>query len=114
VPEHLRNCVPTNDEIAKALYLKPLGADGRRAVRGRPGPSSPPAAADARDALASPLATRRPSRSWAAFADPGIGWLLAFFVVSVYAVMAVAFGDVDPFLKTAIPAWNPLEWDVTG
>ena len=28
VPEHLRNCVPTNDEIAQALYLKPLGATG--------------------------------------------------------------------------------------
>ena len=52
-------------------------------------------------------------RIWAAFAVPGIGWLVAFFVVSVYAVMAVAFGDVDPFLKTPIPAWNPLEWDVT-
>ena len=49
------------------------------------------------------------SRIWAAFAVPGIGWLVAFFVVSVYAVMAVAFGDVDPFLKTPIPAWNPLE-----
>ena len=50
---------------------------------------------------------------WAAFAAPGIGWLIAFFVVSVYAVMAVAFGDVDPFLKTSIPAWNPLQWDFT-
>jgi len=28
VPEHLRNCVPTNDEIAQALYLRPLGATG--------------------------------------------------------------------------------------
>ena len=28
VPEHLRNCVPTNDEISKALFLKPLGAEG--------------------------------------------------------------------------------------
>ena len=44
---------------------------------------------------------------------PGVGWLIAFFVVSVYAVMAVAFGDVDPFLKTSIPAWNPMEWDFT-
>ena len=47
------------------------------------------------------------------FAVPGVGWLIAFFVVSVYAVMAVAFGDVDPFLKTSIPAWNPMEWDFT-
>ena len=43
---------------------------------------------------------------------PGVGWLIAFFVVSVYAVMAVAFGRVDPFLKTPIPAWNPLDWDL--
>jgi len=28
VPEHLRNCVPTTEEIAKAIYLKPLGAEG--------------------------------------------------------------------------------------
>ncbi|HQZ35541.1 MAG TPA: ABC transporter permease [Ilumatobacteraceae bacterium] len=54
------------------------------------------------------------NRVWAAFAMPGVGWLLVFFVVSVYAVMAVAFGGVDPFLKTSIPAWNPLEWDVTS
>ena len=60
------------------------------------------------------VSTRRnPNRVWAAFAVPGVGWLIAFFVVSVYAVMAVAFGDVDPFLKTSIPAWNPMEWDFT-
>jgi spermidine/putrescine transport system permease protein len=56
---------------------------------------------------------RRSSRVWAAFAVPGVGWLVAFFVVSVYAVMAVAFGSADPFLKTPLPAWNPLDWDVT-
>lgn len=28
VPEHLRNCVPTNEEIAKAIYLQPLGTEG--------------------------------------------------------------------------------------
>ena len=26
VPEHLRNCVPTEQEIAQAIYMKPLGA----------------------------------------------------------------------------------------
>lgn len=26
VPEHLRSCVPTEEEIAKAIYMKPLGA----------------------------------------------------------------------------------------
>ncbi len=60
------------------------------------------------------VSTRRGSNHvWALFALPGVGWLIAFFVVSVYAVMAVAFGKVDPFLKTAIPAWNPLQWDFT-
>jgi len=34
-------------------------------------------------------------------------------VVSIYAVMAVAFGSVNPYLKTAEPAWNPLQWDTT-
>lgn len=54
---------------------------------------------------------RRRTRFWAAFAVPGVGWLIAFFVVSVYAVMAVAFGTIDPVLRTAVPAWNPLRWD---
>lgn len=57
---------------------------------------------------------RRPSTTfWSLFALPGVGWLIAFFILSIYAVMAVAFGGVDPFLKTPIPAWNPLEWDFT-
>jgi len=60
----------------------------------------------------SPTAGRkRSSRFWAAFAAPGVGWLIAFFVVSVYAVMAVAFGTVDPILRTARPKWNPLAWE---
>jgi ABC-type spermidine/putrescine transport system permease subunit I len=62
------------------------------------------------------VASRPPKRQlvWATFAAPGVGWLIAFFVVSVYAVMAVAFGAVDPLLKTPIPAWNPLQWDFTA
>ncbi|MFN8019958.1 MAG: ABC transporter permease [Acidimicrobiales bacterium] len=51
------------------------------------------------------------SRAWAPFALPGVAWLIALFVVPVYAVMAVAFGTVDPILRTAQPAWNPLRWD---
>jgi spermidine/putrescine transport system permease protein len=50
------------------------------------------------------------TRYWSWFAAPGVAWLMGFFVVSVYAVAAVAFGRVDPLLKTAIPAWNPLQW----
>jgi spermidine/putrescine transport system permease protein len=58
--------------------------------------------------------TRRPRTSWAAFALPGIGWLVAFFVLSVYAVVAVALGSTDPLLRTARPAWNPADWDTSA
>ena len=54
------------------------------------------------------------SRSWAGFALPGVGWLLAFFALPVYAVLAVAFGQVNPILKTSLPAWNPLDWDFSA
>jgi ABC-type spermidine/putrescine transport system permease subunit I len=57
---------------------------------------------------------RRRNGFWASFAMPGVGWLIAFFVVSVYAVMAVAFGTVDPVLRTAVPVWNPAQWDFTA
>ncbi len=58
----------------------------------------------------------RPPRTtaWAGFAMPGVGWLIALFVVPVYAVMAVAFGSVDPILRTPQPAWNPLAWDFSA
>lgn len=62
-------------------------------------------------AVGKPAGGKRPSAFWAAFAAPGVGWLIAFFVVSVYALMAVAFGAVDPILKTAQPEWNPLSWN---
>ena len=59
-------------------------------------------------------AARRSTRVWAGFALPGVGWLLALFVVPVYAVVAVAFGQIDPLLRTPIPTWNPLQWDFSA
>ena len=59
-------------------------------------------------------AARSSTRVWAGFALPGVGWLLALFVVPVYAVVAVAFGQIDPLLRTPIPTWNPLQWDFTA
>ncbi|MFZ9628129.1 MAG: ABC transporter permease [Ilumatobacteraceae bacterium] len=56
-------------------------------------------------------AARRANRIWSAFAAPGVGWLLAFFAASIYAVAAVAFGRIDPLLKMPLPAWNPLHWE---
>ncbi len=51
------------------------------------------------------------SRSyWRAFALPGVGWLCLFVVVPVYAVFAMAFGQLN-FLLQPIPAWNPANWN---
>lgn len=59
---------------------------------------------------------RRGARSgvWAAMAAPGTVWLLVFFVVPVYAIFAVAFGGIDPVLRTARPEWNPAAWDTVA
>ena len=38
-------------------------------------------------------------------------WLVALFVVPSYAILAVAFGGVDPILRTTSPEWNPLAWE---
>jgi ABC-type spermidine/putrescine transport system permease subunit I len=49
---------------------------------------------------------------WPGFALPGVVWLIVLFAVPFYAVIAVAFGTVDPILLQAVPIWNPLEWNV--
>ena len=49
---------------------------------------------------------------WAGFALPGVVWLLLLFLVPFYAVIGVAFGNVDALLQTPIPIWNPLDWNV--
>ncbi len=50
---------------------------------------------------------------WPSLAVPGVGWLIVFFLVPFYAVLAVAFGRLDPIFGNAVPVWNPLEWDTT-
>jgi spermidine/putrescine transport system permease protein len=42
---------------------------------------------------------------------PGIAWLAIFFVLPFYAIVAVAFGTVDPILQQPVPAWNPIDWN---
>jgi ABC-type spermidine/putrescine transport system permease subunit I len=49
---------------------------------------------------------------WPGFAFPGLLWLIILFVVPFYAVVAIAFGTVDPVLAGPVPIWNPLEWNV--
>jgi ABC-type spermidine/putrescine transport system permease subunit I len=57
-------------------------------------------------------AAARGTALWAAMAMPGTVWLALLFVVPAYAICAVAFGGIDPNLRTTTPAWNPLAWDL--
>ena len=54
--------------------------------------------------------TRATRRLWPALALPGTFWLIALFLVPVYAVMAVAFSGSINIFGEPIPAWNPLDW----
>jgi ABC-type spermidine/putrescine transport system permease subunit I len=49
---------------------------------------------------------------WPGFAFPGVLWLILLFAVPFYAVVAVAFGTVDPIFGQPVPLWNPLDWNV--
>jgi ABC-type spermidine/putrescine transport system permease subunit I len=66
----------------------------------------------AHDAPARPR--RQRTGLWSVFALPGVAWLVALFIVPIYAVAAVAFGSIDPILRTPEPTWNPLRWDMTA
>jgi ABC-type spermidine/putrescine transport system permease subunit I len=46
---------------------------------------------------------------WPAFAAPAVVWLLAFFLVPFYTVIAIAFGTVDIF-RNPVPVWEPWFW----
>jgi spermidine/putrescine transport system permease protein len=48
---------------------------------------------------------------WAAFALPGLVWLILLFVVPFYTVLSVALGTVDPILFQPVPIWNPADWN---
>jgi spermidine/putrescine transport system permease protein len=54
-----------------------------------------------------------PSRSpfWRLLAIPGLVWLLLFFAVGFYTIVAVGFGNVDTLYQPQ-PHWNPLDWNV--
>ena len=50
-------------------------------------------------------------RLWPALALPGTFWLIALFLVPIYAVMAVAFSGQINLFGEPIPAWTPLDWE---
>jgi ABC-type spermidine/putrescine transport system permease subunit I len=43
-------------------------------------------------------------------AAPGILWVIAFFVVAFYAILASATSTRLSLLETVVPEWNPLYW----
>jgi spermidine/putrescine transport system permease protein len=47
---------------------------------------------------------------WRLAALPGTVWLILLFLVPLYAVVAIAFGDVSPIFQLPVPLWNPLDW----
>src|SRR4249919_3020154 len=49
--------------------------------------------------------------TWRLLALPGVLWLTVFFLVALYAVVAVAFGNQNT-LSEPVPFWNPLDWNV--
>ncbi len=49
--------------------------------------------------------------TWRLLALPGVAWLTVFFLVAFYAVLCVAFGNVNT-LSEPVPTWNPLDWNV--
>jgi ABC-type spermidine/putrescine transport system permease subunit I len=63
-----------------------------------------------RAATASGIELLYPRGFWALLAAPGLLWILAFFVVAFYAIIATATSTRLSLLQTVIPEWNPLYW----
>ena len=113
---------PQKNIDAEALIKR--GADPEDARRRRSsGPtSSPPTRSCCSSASRAQRSGTTPGRSsrpadgrsrwtWRLLALPGVAWLSVFFLVALYAVVAVAFGNQDT-LSQPVPFWNPLDWNV--
>jgi putrescine transport system permease protein len=61
-----------------------------------------------------PVAGTKGNAVWAGLALPGVFWLCLFFLVPLYAILAVAFGTVDPLFQRPEPEWNPLYWSTAS
>ena len=48
---------------------------------------------------------------WPAFATPAVFWVAAFFLVPFYVILSVAFGGLDPIFLSAVPRYNPVNWN---
>ena len=54
---------------------------------------------------------RRTALLWPLLAMPGIVWLALLFVLPLYVVLTIVFGQTDPIFFTPIPVWDPLQWN---
>jgi ABC-type spermidine/putrescine transport system permease subunit I len=62
--------------------------------------------------MAAPTERDRPGLwLWQSFALPGVVWLLLFFLLPFYAILAVAMGKLDPIFASTNPEWNPFRWN---
>jgi spermidine/putrescine transport system permease protein len=59
---------------------------------------------------ASGLALLYPRGFWAILATPGVLWIVGFFLVAFYAIVATAASTRLSLLDTILPEWNPLYW----
>jgi len=48
---------------------------------------------------------------WPLLMLPGTVWLILLFIVPLYVVLAIVFGGIDPVFRTAVPVWNPANWN---
>jgi spermidine/putrescine transport system permease protein len=58
-----------------------------------------------------PAPRKRRNLLWPALALPGTLWLILLFLVPMYVVFAIVFGQVDPVFRTPLPVWNPVQWN---
>jgi spermidine/putrescine transport system permease protein len=58
-----------------------------------------------------PADRKRRSLLWPGLALPGTVWLILLFLVPMYVVFAIVFGQVDPVFRTPLPVWNPVQWN---
>ena len=58
-----------------------------------------------------PATRKRRKLLWPALAMPGTLWLILLFVLPMYVVFAIVFGQVDPIFRTPLPVWNPVQWN---
>ena len=43
---------------------------------------------------------------WIALAVPGMIWLVLFFIVPFYTVLAIAMGKLDQLFESPVAVWN--------